>query len=138
MIGVIIIAHGNLASELLRTAEMIVGTIENIEVLSISPSEGLDDLRHKIEEAIKKVNSSEGILVLTDMFGGSPANVSMTLAREYPLEILTGVNLPMILELALSRESGDLKKVAKKVEETGKKSIFNAYEFFLLRQKKSG
>jgi PTS system mannose-specific IIA component len=137
MIGAIIIAHGNLAQELLRTANTIVGTQENIIALSFSTSEGLDDLKGKIEEAIRKVGSPEGILILTDMFGGSPTNVSIILAQEYPIEILTGVNLPMVLELALYREFGDLKEVAQKVADAGKKSIFNAYEFFLLRWKKN-
>ena len=128
MIGGIIVTHGRLAIELVTAAEMIVGEIKHIIAVSIGWNDELEQGLKEIEQAIKKVNQGSGVLILTDMFGGTPANVAMTFAQPGKVEIITGVNLPMIIKLASQQKDESLNVLAGKVREQGQKNIYIASE----------
>jgi mannose PTS system EIIA component len=128
MVGLVVATHGRLAEELLRTAEGIVGPIEQCEAVSVGGSASMDDARSRLGDAVKRVDAGEGVLVLTDMFGGSPANLALTFLEEN-LEVVTGVNLPMILKLATARAGNlGLRAAAELVTAQGQKNITLASE----------
>jgi len=104
MVGVVIATHGGLAEELLRTAESIVGKLDRCEAVSIGASLSMEDCRTRLEEAVRRVDDGAGVLILTDMFGGTPANLALTLLDDR-IEVITGANLPMLLKVASARAS---------------------------------
>ncbi len=128
LIGGVVITHGQLATELVNAAEMIVGQIDHITAVSIGWHDDVEVARETIRRAIERVNSGRGVLLLTDMFGGTPTNIAATFLGVEPVEIVTGVNLPMILKLANQDPNDDLLTVARKVKEQGQKNIYLASE----------
>lgn len=127
MVGIIIAAHGNLAQELLETTKFIVGEVENIVALTIDPSQKVDKLKTNIQKAIKQVDQGNGVLILTDMFGGTPSNISLTFLEKGKIDIVTGVNLPMLIRLSQCRSKGEsLEKVTEELVTYGRKSINQA------------
>jgi len=104
MVGVVIATHGGLAEALLRTAESIVGKLDRCEAVSIGASLSMDDCRARLEDAVRRVDDGAGVLILTDMFGGTPANLALTLLDDR-IEVITGANLPMLLKVASARAS---------------------------------
>lgn len=125
MIGVVVVTHGELASELVSAARTIVGEIPRIAAVSIGWGDEAANARAAIEAALAEVGS-EGALVLTDMFGGTPTNLSLPSLSER-VEIVTGVNLPMVIKATTQRE-GDLKEVARVIRDQGKGAIYVASE----------
>jgi PTS system mannose-specific IIA component len=122
MVGLVVATHGELAAELLRTAEGIVGAVERATAISVDSRTSVEDARARLATAIHKVGGDgEGVLVLTDMFGGTPANLALTFLDEQ-IEVVTGVNLPMLLKLATSRGSG-LAAAAELATTQGQKNI---------------
>lgn len=113
----------NLGKEMVSTAEFILGRIEDIETISVSPQSSSDDTMGEIETAIEKFDKHNGIIILTDMFGGTPSNVSLAFHDSKKVEVLTGINLPMIIKLAQSRDSMGLDELAEAVASYGRKSI---------------
>ena len=128
LIGGVVITHGQMATELVNAAEMIVGQIGHITAVSIGWHDDVEVARETIRRAIERVNSGRGVLLLTDMFGGTPTNIAATFLGVEPVEIVTGVNLPMILKLANQDPNDDLLTVARKVKEQGQKNIYLASE----------
>jgi PTS system mannose-specific IIA component len=136
MVGLVVATHGGLAEELLRTAEGIVGHLEKCEAVSVAAGLSMEDARARLAEAVKRVDSGEGVLVLTDMFGGTPANLALTFLDDH-LEVVTGVNLPMILKLATARASDiGLRAAAELVAGYGQKNITLASELLRGRVQK--
>ena len=125
MIGIVVVTHGNLAGELVQAARTIVGDIPGIAAVSIGWGDEAAAARAAIEAALADVGG-EGALVLTDMFGGTPTNLSLPSLSER-VEIVTGVNLPMLIKLTSHRE-GDLKEVARAIRDQGKGAIYVASE----------
>ena len=123
MIGIIIVTHCDLGKEFVNAAEFIVGRMESVEVISITHSSDSEEIRKLIEEKISLLNSGEGVLILTDMFGGTPSNISLSFLQDQTVEVLTGVNLPMVIAIAQNRSDHNLKKLAEKAQEAGKVSI---------------
>lgn len=125
MIGIVIVTHSRLGDALIGAAEFIIGNRpEAMESVSIDLSENADKLRTKIAQGIKKVEGQEGILILTDMFGGTPSNLSYSLLEEGHIEVLSGVNLPILIQAASLRDKNmKLDELAAKLEVFGKKSI---------------
>src|ERR1043165_5986479 len=113
MIGVVVVTHGQLAAELLNAAEMIVGDLPKFAAVSIGWHEDVNDARDEIAKAVERVDGESGVLVLTDMFGGTPSNLGMTFLKKDRVEVITGVNLPMLIKLANLRGSSDLLSVAR-------------------------
>ena len=136
MIGVVVITHGQLAVELVNAAEMIVGDLPQFTAVSIGWHEDVNDARGDISQAIERVRGEEGVLLLTDMFGGTPSNLGMTFLDKDRVEVITGVNLPMLIKLASLRKSSDLLAVAKEMREHGRNAIWVASD--LLRGEKAG
>lgn len=104
MVGLVVATHGRLAEELIRTAEGIVGKLERCEAVSIGASLAMEECRTRLSEAVKRADEGDGVLVLTDMFGGTPSNLALTLLDE-KVEVVTGVNLPMVLKVASARSN---------------------------------
>ena len=100
VIGVVVVTHGQLATELVNAAEMIVGDLPQFTAVSIGWHDDVNDAREEIAQAIERVRGEEGVLLLTDMFGGTPSNLGMTFLETDRLEVITGVNLPMLIKLA--------------------------------------
>jgi len=124
VVGILIITHCNMAAEILRTAEFIVGGLDAVKGLSIDPQKDVESVRKEIEEAMKQVDCGQGILILTDMFGGTPSNISLSFLEEGKVEVLSGVNLPMLLKLSShSRRDKSLKDLAEEVQIAGQSSI---------------
>jgi PTS system mannose-specific IIA component len=133
MIGGIIVSHGKLAEEILNTLTIILGETVNIEAISIGWYDDVEASKKKINESLKKVDQKNGVLIFTDMFGGTPSNLSFSFLKDNQVEIITGVNLPMLIKFASLQRSHSLQEVAKKVVEQGKKNIHLASA--LLRSK---
>jgi PTS system mannose-specific IIA component len=128
MIGVLITTHGNLGSEFLKVAEMIRGTLKDVMHISVDQTKSVEDLKKDINAAIKKLDQGQGVLILTDLFGGTPSNLSLSLLKEGKVEVVTGVNLPMLLKLSDTREKMNLKDFANYIKEYGRKNIYLASE----------
>lgn len=128
MIGVVIAAHGDLAQELLKTSEFILGPQEAIEALTVDPAQPVEKMQADIKRAISRVDQGHGVLVLTDMFGGTPANMTLSFLEEGRVEVITGVNLPMMIRLSQCRDGKEmtLKEAAQSVVDYGRKSINQA------------
>lgn len=123
-----VITHARLARELVNAAEFILGKIEQVETVSVESNLEVDQLRRSLTQAIQKVNKGEGVLVLTDMFGGTPNNISLAFLAQDKVEVVTGVNLPMIIKAATSRQGKSLSDLAKAVCEAGRGAISVAGE----------
>jgi PTS system mannose-specific IIA component len=123
MIGGIIVSHGKLAEELLNALTIILGEAPNIESISIGWYDDVEDSKKKINLSLKRVDQKNGVIVFTDMFGGTPSNLSFGFLKDNQVEIITGVNLPMLIKFVSLQRNNDLKDVAKKVVEQGKKNI---------------
>ena len=140
-IGVVVVTHGQLATELVNSAEMIVGDLPQFTAVSIGWHDDVDLARDEIGRAIQRVAVSAGtegkrapVLVLTDMFGGTPANLGVTFVSE-EIEVITGVNLPMLIKLARAPRADDLLTIAREMREVGRNAIWVASD--LLRGQKS-
>lgn len=129
MIGIVIVTHGDLGRELLRTAEEIVGRSPNVEAVSVHASEQIDKARKKIEGALQRVSDGTGVLILTDLFGGTPSNLVLSYLEAGRLEVVTGVNLPMLMKLPSLREAADLRALADHLAKYGQRNILVASEF---------
>ncbi len=128
LVGALVITHGRLGHELVAAAMTIVGEIQHITAFSIGWNDDADKSKKEIEEAARRVNQGRGVIILTDMFGGTPSNVSLSLLKRDQLEIITGVNLPMIIKLANQSGKEGLLELAVKVKEQGQKHISIASE----------
>ena len=135
MIGVVVVTHGQLANELVNAAEMIVGDLPQFTAVSIGWHDDVNDAREDIAQAIERVRGDQGVLLLTDMFGGTPSNLGMTFLETDRIEVITGVNLPMLIKLAGLREPSNLLAVAKEMREHGRNAIWVASD--LLRGEKT-
>jgi len=136
MIGVVVVTHGQLATELVNAAEMIVGDLPQFTAVSSGWHDDVSDARGDIEQAIERVRGDgEGVLLLTDMFGGTPSNLGMTFLEKDRVEVITGVNLPMLIKLANLRGASDLLAVARQMRDDGRSAIWVASD--LLRGDKT-
>ncbi len=122
----VIVTHGQLANELLAAAEMIVGPIAHVAAISIGWHDDVDAARDEIERAITSVSQGRGVLLLTDMFGGTPTNIASMFLAEGEIEVVTGVNLPMLIRLASQSDDDSLGAVAERVRDQGREAIYLA------------
>jgi PTS system mannose-specific IIA component len=123
MIGLLIVTHCDLGKELVSAAEFIVGKLDAVETVSINQASDSERILKKIESKISTLDQGEGVLILTDMFGGTPSNLSLSFLEKDSIEVLTGVNLPMIIAIAQNRNRLKLDELAEKAQEAGKMSI---------------
>ena len=130
----VIVAHGHLADELLAAAEMVTGTITHISAVSIGWHDDVDTAREELERATANASQGGGVLLLTDMFGGRPMDFASMLIAEGEVEVVTGVNLPMVIKLASQREEASLAEVARAVRDAGKEAIHVAGEILTRKE----
>ena len=123
MIGGVIVTHGQLATELVSAAEMIVGEIHHITAVSIGWHDDVDVARQEIERAIQRVDTGSGVLLLTDVFGGTPTNIAASFLGQLQVEIVTGVNLPMVIKMVTQQQDEPLAEVARRVRDEGQRQI---------------
>jgi PTS system mannose-specific IIA component len=137
MIGVIVVTHCHLSEELIAAARLVVGEeLKQFEAVSIAPSEGSEEIRKKIVTAIRRVDIGQGVLILTDMYGGTPSNISLSFLEEKKVEVITGVNLPMLLKLATYETDMDLDTLAAFITDYGQRNINLASEVLKKRVEK--
>ncbi len=129
MIGALVVTHGHLGQELVAAAEMIVGDISRIQAVSIGWHDDVNDARNDIQKRIEEMDDGGGVLVLTDMFGGTPSNIAFAFHDRGRVEVVTGVNLPMIIKIASQKEGDTLDSLAREVRDQGRSSIVMASDF---------
>jgi PTS system mannose-specific IIA component len=123
MVSLLVVTHGNLAEELVKAAKHIVGDVGPLSPLAIGWDDDVTTARSRIEEAIESLDGGEGVIVATDMFGGTPTNISLSLLKKGKVEIVTGVNLPMLIKFTNLREPLPLEELAARLSEQGRNSI---------------
>ena len=123
MVGLLIVTHSDLGREFLNAAEFIVGRVEAADSVSIIQTADSEGIHKMIQDKLNALDHGKGVLILTDMLGGTPSNISLSFLKKERVEVLTGVNLPMIIAIAQNRSEMTLREVAEKAEEAGKTSI---------------
>ncbi len=127
MVGVLVITHGNLGAELIKAGELIKGKYDGVLPISVDSSKGVEEIKKEITSAIKKVDKGGGVLILTDLFGGTPSNIALSFLKEGKIEVVTGVNLPMLLKLDIRKEK-NLTELSYFIKDYGRKNISLASE----------
>jgi PTS system mannose-specific IIA component len=135
MIGIMVVAHFNLAQEMVAAVELIVGKQQQFEAVGIFPDEDIEKIRGKIIQALKMADSGDGVLILTDMFGGTPSNISLSFLEDGKIELVSGVNLPMLIKLTTYREGKTLDELARYITEYGQKNICLAKDVLKTKKK---
>ncbi len=128
LIGTLLVTHGRLGEELLEATRTIVGDVSHMAFLSLGWNDDVEESKHRISNGVQQVNQGRGVIILTDMFGGTPSNLSMPLLEKNQIEIVTGVNLPMLIKLANQSGEESLDDLAKKVRDQGQRHITIASE----------
>lgn len=123
MIGLVLVTHGNLANEFISAMQHVVGKQEQVAPVCIGPEDDMEMRRAEILKKVEEVNDGSGVVVLTDMFGGTPSNLAISIMDRAKVEIIAGVNLPMLIKLASLRKEKDLKDTVEGAQEAGKKYI---------------
>ncbi|NLK65290.1 MAG: PTS mannose transporter subunit IIAB [Tissierellia bacterium] len=130
MINILLVTHGDLGKELLKSSELIIGKVENAESISFRQGDSFETLSKKVEESIESLSDNE-LIVFTDMYGGSPYNAVNRAMKNRNFYHITGINFPLFIDIAISRDSYNLKDIAEKIIKNGKKSIVFVNEKFL-------
>jgi mannose PTS system EIIA component len=123
MIGIVLVTHGRLAIEFRAALEHVVGAQEQMETVTIGPDDNVEQRRRDIIEAVKKVDSGDGVVILTDMFGGTPSNLAISVMSRPKVEVLAGINLPMLIKLVKVRDEFPLADAVMAAQESGRKYI---------------
>ncbi len=123
MIGIVLVSHGNLANEFAKTLEHIVGPQENLITVSLFPDDDMEIKRKEIQDAVEQVEKNQGVVILTDMFGGTPSNLAHSLLKGQNVEIVAGMNLPLLIKLVSSRKTKSLRESVLLAQEAGRKYI---------------
>ena len=129
MIGLILVTHGRLAEEFVHAMEHVVGRQEAIATICIGPNDDMERRRHEIADAITAVDSGQGVIILTDLFGGTPSNLAISLMDAGRVEVIAGINLPMLIRLAGARKAMDLAAAIRAARDAGRNYITIASEF---------
>jgi PTS system mannose-specific IIA component len=127
-VGVVVVAHYRLGEELLQALRLIVPEASGFDAVSIEPKQSVDEMRASIAEAIDRVDRGSGVLILTDMFGGTPSNIALSFLGERRIEVVTGVNLPMLIKLATLQKEQPLEELARFIKGYGQRNISLASE----------
>ncbi len=135
MIGIVIVSHANLGEELINVGKMILGELKQVEAVGFFNREDVEETRREINEAIKRVDSGDGVIILVDMFGGTPSNMALAFLEEGEVEVVTGVNLPMIIKLRDTLREDNITKLANTLKEAAQSNISVASEILNNRTK---
>jgi PTS system mannose-specific IIA component len=123
MIGLVLVTHGSLAREFIAATEHVVGPQRNMVAICIGPDDDMDSRREEILETVRRVDEGDGVIVLTDMFGGTPSNLAISIIDKAPVEVIAGVNLPMLIRLVTVRGTDPLSVAIEKAQDAGRKYI---------------
>ncbi len=123
MIGLVLVTHGRLAEEFVSAMEHVVGKQENVRAISIGPDDDMERRRKDILQAVSDMDSGTGVILLTDMFGGTPSNLAISIMDKAKVEVIAGINLPMLIKLASMREADSLDEAVSAAQESGRKYI---------------
>ncbi len=123
MIGIVLVTHGQLAHEFQLAVEHVVGPQELMETIAIGPDDDIEKRRQDILDSVSRVNAGNGVIILTDMFGGTPSNLAISVMQADMVEVIAGVNLPMLIKLASIRENNDMPAALKAAQDSGRKYI---------------
>jgi mannose PTS system EIIA component len=134
MIGIVVVAHFNLAREMVAATELIVGKQDQFKYVDIFPDEDVDKIKKELTEAVKNADSGDGVVILTDMFGGTPSNISLSFLEEGKVEVVTGTNLPMLIKLVTYRQDRVLSELAGFIANYGKKNIYLATDVLNMKK----
>jgi len=128
MVGILIVSHGRLAEALITSVQFLVGSLQKIRGVSIWPKDKGKEVRDRIQREIKEVDDGDGVVILTDVLGGTPTNLSISFLEKEKVEVVTGVNMPMLLTLSSCRKGRSLREIGKLVKKSGRRSIVLARE----------
>jgi len=135
MTGLVVVAHFNLAREMVAATELIVGKQEQFIAVDIFPDDPVEKIKEKIVSALKNTDTGDGVIILTDMFGGTPSNISLSFLEEEQVEVVAGVNLPMLIKLVTYREGKSIDELASFITLYGQKNIYLATDVLKARKK---
>lgn len=138
MIGLILVTHGNLADEFVNAMVHVVGNQDAIATICIGPHDDMEERRGQIAQAIETVNSGSGVIILTDLFGGTPSNLAISLLDAGKVEVIAGINLPMLIRLAGARDKSDMKTTVTAARDAGRNYITVASEFLGHDERETG
>jgi len=138
MLGLLVVTHGRLAEELVNAVRTIVGSVDALEAVSIGWNDDVEESSRRIEAAANRVDCGQGVLLLTDMFGGTPTNLALSLHEQGRIEIVTGVNLPMLIKFANLREQLELQEAAERIAQQGREAIQVAAHYLQAPERKTG
>jgi len=138
MVGILVVSHGRLAEALISSVEFLVGEVKRIKGLSIWPKESKKEIKHRIQQKMAEIDDGDGVVILTDIMGGTPTNISLSFLEDGKVEVVTGVNMPMLLTLSSYREGRSLKEIVRLVKRSGRRSITLAKEVFGRKRKVTG
>jgi PTS system mannose-specific IIA component len=130
MVGILVVSHGRLAEALISSVEFLVGELKRIKGLSIWPKESKKEIKHRIQQKMAEIDDGDGVVILTDSMGGTPTNISLSFLEDEKVEVVTGVNMPMLLTLSSYRKGRSLKEIVQLVKRSGRRSITSAKEVF--------
>ena len=136
MVGILIVSHGRLAKALISSVQFLVGNLQKIRGVSIWPKDKGKEVRDRIQKEIEEVDDGDGVVILTDVLGGTPTNLSLSFLKEEKVEVVTGVNMPMLLTLSSYRKGRSLRQIGKLVKKSGRRSIILAKTLMRIRREK--
>ncbi len=138
MIGILVVSHGELAEALISSVQILVGKLQKIKSISIWPGDGQEEIEERIEKEIAEVDEGDGVIILTDMLGGTPTNLILSYLKGKHAEVITGVNMPMLLLLSSHRAEKSLERIAALVKKAGRRSITLPQRFLGWRRRRIG
>jgi len=136
MVGILIVSHGRLAEALISSVQFLVGNLQKIRGVSIWPKDKGKEVRDRIQKEIEEVDDGDGVVILTDVMGGTPTNLSLSFLEDEKVEVVTGVNMPMLLTLSSYRKGRSLREIGKLVKKSGRRSIVLAKALVRARREK--
>jgi len=134
MVGILIVSHGRLSEALIASVEFFIGNLKRIRGVSIWPKDKEKEVRDRIQKEIKEVDEGDGVVILTDILGGTPTNLSLSFLKDEKVEVVTGVNVPMLLTLSSCRKGRSLKEIGRLAKKSGQRSIVLAKKLLGLRR----
>jgi len=136
MVGIIVVSHGRLAEALISSVEFLVGNLQKIKGVSIWPKDKEKEVKERIQQKMIEVDDGDGVVILTDILGGTPTNISLSFLEKERVEVVTGVNMPMLLTLSSYRKGRSLREIGKLVKKSGRRGIILAKELLRSRRGK--
>ena len=137
MVGILVVSHGRLASALISSVQSLVGNLEKIREVSICSKDREEEVKGLIRKKIAEMDDGDGVVILTDILGGTPTNISLSFLKNEKVEVVTGVNVPMLVTLSSYRKGRSLREIGKMVKESGRRSIILAKEVLGLKRRMS-